>query len=108
MKNEDEIDLGTCCACGCTESVRNVLMLEKKAPVPGTGWGCIVCGIPADGAVAVLCDTCMASGLEIKKAIHGYPTEKKRCNLRTLTEEFSHDSERHKNLEKRLFGNAYR
>jgi len=50
----DDIDLGPCCACEGFESVRNVLMLHVKMTVPGQGWGCLVCGLSFDGALAVL------------------------------------------------------
>ncbi len=26
--------------------------------MPGTGWGCLVCDLPLDGAIAVACDAC--------------------------------------------------
>ena len=34
-------------------------MLPLKAAVRGHGWGCIVCDLAADGACAVLCDSCI-------------------------------------------------
>ncbi|MBG1268269.1 hypothetical protein [Nostoc sp. WHI] len=92
---EESLDLGTCCGCGCTgETVQNLVMLQKKAPVPGTGWGCVVCGVPSDGAVAVVCNDCLAR-LEIqpdviKEVVYGYATEKKRYSLAALTEFFDH------------------
>ena len=52
----DTPDLGPCCCCGGTERVRDIVMLSRKAPVPGTGWGCVVCGLPNDGASYVCCD----------------------------------------------------
>jgi len=43
----DLLDLGACCACGRSDSlVRNVVMLEQRASVPGTGWGCLLCNLP--------------------------------------------------------------
>jgi hypothetical protein len=56
-------DLGTCCACGCepTEQnpVRTLIMLDYKVPPgSGSGWGCFQCGLPMEGASAVLCDKC--------------------------------------------------
>ena len=60
---EDLPYLGRCCACleEGTEGnpVRNLMMLDRLAPTPGTGWGCFVCGLPLDGAVAVLCERCV-------------------------------------------------
>lgn len=54
------IDLtnGTCCACGGHADLATFLMLPFRAPVPGTGWGCVVCGLPPDGAIAAICDEC--------------------------------------------------
>ncbi|MBE9050663.1 hypothetical protein IQ243_09595 [Nostocales cyanobacterium LEGE 11386] len=93
--DEEILDLGMCCGCGCTgETVRNIITLEKKAPVPGTGWGCLVCGLPSDGAVAVVCDDCLALLQQhqdiLTHAVHGYPTEKGRCDIASLTGEFKH------------------
>ncbi len=90
------LDLGKCCACNCTsESVQNLVMLDKKSPIPNTGWGCLTCGLPYDGAIAVVCDDCLQklqSGQDILKyAVLGYPTEKGRCNIADLTEDFDHN-----------------
>ncbi|MEH2374035.1 hypothetical protein [Nostoc sp.] len=93
--DEEQLDLGTCCGCGCTgKTVQNLIMLQKKAPVPGTGWGCLVCGVPSDGAVAVVCNDCLARldkhSDVIEEVIYGYPIEKKRYSLAALTEFFDH------------------
>lgn len=93
--DEEPLDLGTCCGCGCTgETVRNLIMLQKKAPVPGTGWGCVVCGLPSDGAVAVVCNDCLARAERqpdvIQEVIYGYATDNKRYSLAALTEFFDH------------------
>ncbi|MBD2519939.1 hypothetical protein H6G93_34360 [Nostoc sp. FACHB-973] len=93
--DEKPLDLGVCCGCGTTDSrVQNILTLQKKALVPGTGWSCFVCGIPADGAVAVVCDQCLAQleqGQEIlKQAVLGHPLGKQRCDIAQLTEDFDH------------------
>lgn len=53
------IPLGPCCVCERRGGVRNVLQLEFKSPSPGKGWGCLQCGLPADGAIAVVCDQCL-------------------------------------------------
>lgn len=53
---------GPCCVCGRTgKSVRNFLMLDKRSPY-GHGWGCVQCGLAAEGAVALVCDRCMKNG----------------------------------------------
>ena len=92
---KESLDLGDCCGCGCVgESVRNIVALEYRATVPGVGWGCVVCNIPADGAIAVVCGKCLerfqAGEDVLKKAVSGYTLEKGRCDIKTLTEPFRH------------------
>lgn len=74
------MNLGPCCCCGKTQKVRNAIMLHHKAPIAGRGWGCVVCGLPGDGAMAVVCDRCYdhLRGLKdveagLKWACKGYP-----------------------------------
>lgn len=79
--DEPPLDLGNCCGCGKTgPAVRNLLSLRQKSPTPGRGWGCLQCGLPPDGAQAVLCDACMfrihageAVEAVVKEACRGYP-----------------------------------
>lgn len=53
-------DLGSCCVCERVgPSVCNVIATEWRAAIPGHGWGCVLCGLPRDGAVYVLCDDCI-------------------------------------------------
>lgn len=86
----DAPDLGPCCNCGTTVGVTNMVMLHRRAPVPGTGWGCMICRLPADGAVAVLCDGCL--GQEVKAVCLGYPKEGRRTPVKSLAPEaFDHD-----------------
>jgi hypothetical protein len=81
----EAIDLGPCCACGATgPSVRNILMLPRRAPVPGTGWGCLQCGLPPDGASAILCDDCAAAEVAPREVIAGYPAAKGRAPIGDL------------------------
>jgi len=74
---EDDVDLGPCCVCEkAGPDVRNVVMLDRKGPVPGRGWGCLVCDLPLDGAVAVLCDDCLANRAgEIRFVCNGCPKD---------------------------------
>lgn len=102
MTPDNTPDLGPCCICrGTGEDVRNVIMLKKKAPIPGKGWGCLQCGLPMDGAAAVLCDFCLmtyrARGEEILKYVcRGYPASDGRVAIQTLsTTEFDHDLTKH-------------
>lgn len=38
----NDIDLGPCCGCGkLGPTVRTIVALALRAPVPGTGWGCV-------------------------------------------------------------------
>lgn len=95
MRTKKQHNLGECCACGGTANVRNVLMLGKKAPIPGTGWGCVVCGLPMDGAVAVLCDGCLADEKKPMEACYGFPYENNRVSVNSLKGSHEHDMEKH-------------
>lgn len=68
-------ELGSCCNCGRADGVTNIVMLNRRAPTPGKGWGCVVCNLPSDGAVAVLCDVCFTIGEYPKTVCTGYATE---------------------------------
>lgn len=52
------VPLGPCCACGQRDAT-TLCMLTLRSPTPGKGWGCAQCGLPNDGALAVLCDACV-------------------------------------------------
>ena len=98
----ENLNLGKCCYCEQTgESVRNVITLDKKLPVKSTGgWGCFVCGLPPEGAVAVVCDDCLDKFVEnqiaLKYACVGDPGENQRIAVEELTETFEHDPSKHK------------
>ncbi len=86
---DDEVhpDLGPCCACGESgPTVRNVGFLDKKCRVPGHGWGCVQCGLEADGAIIVVCDACAAKGKDvvIRWACRGYPGTEGRVPIERL------------------------
>jgi hypothetical protein len=93
--------LGSCCVCGGERHVRNVIMLGSKAPVAGRGWGCLQCGLPADGAMAVVCDGCMGDDApdvvvgRLRWACRGYPAEDGRVPVGELTGSHEHDMSRH-------------
>lgn len=97
----DDIDLGTCCLCGGSENVRNVIALDLRAPAssePGGTWGCFQCGRPNEGAIAVLCDACLErhrEGEPLQFAVQGPPAQNERVPLATLTEKFEHDMSKH-------------
>lgn len=93
--------LGPCCICGGLADVRNIMMLDRLSPIPGRGWGCMVCGLPADGATAVLCDACRddhtARDVPLKFVCRGYPAEDGRAPFEDLDAEvFAHDAEKHR------------
>jgi hypothetical protein len=96
--DDDDMDLGKCCNCSKDEDVRNILMLDLRAPIAGMGWGCFQCGLPLDGAVAVLCDDCMKQldGGYPLFVCAGYPKENERVSIQSLSsEKFSHDMSKH-------------
>jgi hypothetical protein len=92
---------GTCCICERAEGVTNILMLDQRAPIPGHGWGCVVCGLPSDGAVAVLCDACLDLYAKQHDALRfvcrGYPGHEGRVPISELSPEpFTHDEAKHR------------
>lgn len=66
----NDYDLGLCCACDSAENVRNIITLDRRLDDDmcgdNLGWGCMICGLPFDGAVAALCDGCLESDREIR------------------------------------------
>lgn len=87
-------DFGPCCNCGRTDGVRNIIMLSRRGPTPGRGWGCVVCGLPLNGAIAVVCDDCV--GVEPKFVCLGYPVTLGRFPVADLPpERFDHDMTKH-------------
>jgi hypothetical protein len=90
---------GPCCICGGDFKVRNVLMLHRKSPIPGRGWGCVVCKLPNDGAVAVLCDPCFkqlkAKKAKLRFACKGYPSKDGRVSIDELAGAHDHDMRFH-------------
>ena len=78
-RDEESPDLGPCCACGKEDAtVRNIGMLGFVGPTPGWGWGCVVCDLPNDGALVVLCDECREAEKSYKWLISGMPSDKGR------------------------------
>lgn len=92
-------DFGPCCICETRKFVRNVLCLKQKSPILGRGWGCLECGLPSDGAVAVLCDKCFdlfrEKKVALKFACRGYPASDGRVLFETLTGSHDHDMSKH-------------
>lgn len=92
--NDGVVDLGPCCTCGTRSGVRNIVMLERPAPLPGTGWDCAVCGLPADGAIAVVCDDCLEQ--PVTHVCVGYADRGLRVPIAQLQQTpFAHDERAH-------------
>lgn len=51
-------DLGACCQCENRISSGTFLLLPYLTDVIGTGWGCSLCFMPANGAISILCNDC--------------------------------------------------
>lgn len=87
--------------CEGTEGVTNMIMLDRAGEVPGHGWGCVVCGLPSDGALAVICDTCLpiyqADNKKLKTACRGYPGTEGRIAIAELSDRpFRHNDSKHR------------
>lgn len=95
------MDFGPCCCCGRSDvRVRNIIMLKKRAPAPGTGWGCFQCDLPPDGAVYVCCDRCLGKNEPPREVVSGKMEQKGRAPVESLAPEaFEHDFTRHPELE---------
>lgn len=100
-RSEDDIDLGPCCACGQSRpDVRNIMMLNQMGPTPGKGWACFQCGLPPNGAIAVLCDSCLEKQADIRFVCLGYAAEAGRLPIEELEfEAFEHDMRFHPEVE---------
>lgn len=105
-------DLGTCCNCGGRVNVRNIFSLPRRTPEPGNGsWGCVVCGLPNAGAIAVLCDDCADAVIKnngtvkILQAVVGDPKECRRIPVDNLPPEpFEHDMTQHVAYMEAMYG----
>ncbi|MEJ0015675.1 MAG: hypothetical protein WDN25_03765 [Acetobacteraceae bacterium] len=96
----DELELGPCCICEREDGVRNLVMLERRCAMPGRGWSCFTCGLPAEGASAVLCDGCAgewdAGRAALRFACRGHPASDGRVPICELEEgSFRHDQAKH-------------
>lgn len=97
--DHDFPDLGPCCMCA-TRRPRNIVLLDRHCAVPGHGWGCVVCGLPSNGACAVLCDICykdyVAEPAKLVIACSGYPATDGRIAIADLpADRFAHNLVRH-------------
>jgi hypothetical protein len=100
----DDVDmpkLGPCCMCESIWGAWNILMLPLRGIVKGHGWGCFVCDLPCDGAIAVLCDDCLAIYQVHESALRfvcrGYSASDGRVPIAELPQEpFDHDNSKHR------------
>lgn len=97
---DDPPDFGPCCICESTGSfVRTIVMLPHPGPEPGRGWGCVQCGLPSDGAIAVLCDGCAEAhlgGEPLKFICTGFPATDGRTPIEHMSrEKFKHNMIHH-------------
>jgi len=99
-------DLGACCICETHYGVTNILMIARRSPIPGRGWGCVVCDLPQDGAVAVLCDGCrelVEAGSNPIFVCRGWPATDGRVRYSDLdTPPFDHDDGIHRQRDEEL------
>ena len=100
--------VGPCCICSATgPTVRTFIALAKLCPIPGRGWGCVVCSLPSDGAQAVVCDACIESvnslGGNLMESLvyacRGFPGVDGRVPVGELTGEHHHDMRFHPEAE---------
>jgi hypothetical protein len=86
--------LGPCCIC-LKAPATLIVLLDRVAAVPGHGWGCLECGLPPDGACAVLCLGCIdgyVHGGELHEVCRGYPETDGRMRFTELpATRFQHD-----------------
>lgn len=96
---DSDPSLGSCCICETHVGVTNIYMLDRKAPIAGHGWGCLVCGLPKDGAVVVLCEGCaelVGAGATPIYVCRGYPASDGRALYSELSDApFGHDRAAH-------------
>lgn len=62
--------------CGvCNEEIKdkvfNLMMLPVTAPAPGTGWGCMLCKLPSNGATAFVHNICLGEDIEYVRGKDG-------------------------------------
>ena len=108
MTDFNAATFGVCCAC-MEKPAHHIVLLPFELPAPALtltptciSWGCVVCGLPAKGAVAVLCGACseeFASAQtplgKIRMVVAGETLHGLRLGVRNLAGVFGHDSAKH-------------
>lgn len=98
---EPEPMIGRCCRCGKLKTLRTLAQLPYKGPTPGRGWGCMVCDLPPDGMVAIICDECAelpALEANLRWICSDYPSSTKRhswANAKKHLVPHNHDLSKH-------------
>jgi hypothetical protein len=93
----EKIDVGPCCCCGeAITGRKNFVMLPQRGPVPGKGWGCVVCDLPMDGALYIACDRCVDENRMPTHVVRGIVGRGERAPIAELSAEpFDHDMSKH-------------
>ena len=75
-----DFDYGTCCVCESVIEDPILISLPFKVHVESESkWGCFQCGLPFEGAVAVICDACVDEhGVNIEDKIKFLMNNKER------------------------------
>jgi hypothetical protein len=99
-RDDSNLDLGPCCICEDTgPQVRTGLALPHPGALAGRGWGCLTCGLPLEGAMAVVCDTCFEAYKAGQAALRffcaGGPEGGRRPIAELSSEPFVHDMSKH-------------
>lgn len=97
----EDFRCGPCCSCEGTTNVRNILMMPFEAPPDAHGWGCLECGLPMRGAVAIVCDACLDANRSPRFIAGGkYAQEGVRVPLEGFERRpFDHDLSKHPEVE---------
>jgi hypothetical protein len=92
MTREDANTIeGPCCGCGLERPLLSILMLPRRGAI-GKGWGCVICKLPSDCAIAMMCDRCMERGVDPAFACAGYAMDRDRIPIAELPDGlFEHD-----------------
>lgn len=102
---DEQLNLGPCCCCGKDGAdMRNIVSLPYTVPESiGAGWGCMVCGLPLDGACYVACDACIEASTPPVEIVFGKIADKRRMSLppKSIRRPFEHDVTKHHAYETR-------
>lgn len=95
-----------CCACRLVKRLTNILELSELAPEPGSGWGCVACQLPPDGAQAALCEDCARTRREPIDVCANYVWAPERVARATLNGRQAHRAKHARALARSQNGHA--